>query len=65
MSIQAVLAPLFVQVALTLALLLWTGRVRVAAVRRGEVHVRDIALRQPAWPERVTQIANAYRRGAL
>ena len=60
MSIQAILLPLFVQVALTLFLLFWTGRARVAAVRRGDVHPRDIALRQPNWPKHETQIANAY-----
>jgi hypothetical protein len=60
MSIQAILLPLFVQVALTLFLLFWTGRARVAAVRRGDVHPRDIALRQPSWPKQETQIANAY-----
>jgi len=60
MSVQAVLLPLFVQVALTFVLLLWTERVRVGAIRRGEVHMRDIALREPNWGKRETQIANAY-----
>ena len=32
---------------------------RVTAVRSGVVHPRDIALRQPNWPPRVLQIANA------
>ena len=27
---------------------------------RGEVQLRDIALREPNWPPRTTQIANAY-----
>src|SRR5499426_4639896 len=60
MSIQAILLPLFVQVALTFFLLFWTGRARVAAVRRGDVHPRDIALREQNWPKQETQIANAY-----
>lgn len=60
MSVQAVLLPLFVQVVLTFVLLLWTERVRVGAIRRGEVHIRDIALREPNWGKRETQIANAY-----
>ena len=60
MTIQAVLLPLFVQVILTFVLLLWTERVRVGAIRRGEVHMRDIALREPNWGKRETQIANAY-----
>ena len=44
MSISAILAPLFVQVALTFVLLFWMGRSRVALLRSGEVKVRDIAL---------------------
>jgi hypothetical protein len=60
MSVQAVFLPLLVQVALTFALLFWTGRVRTRAVRAGKVHVRDIALGQQNWPPRPTQIANAY-----
>jgi hypothetical protein len=60
MTIQAVLLPLFVQVILTFALLLWTERVRVGAIRRGEVHLRDVALREPNWGKRETKIANAY-----
>jgi hypothetical protein len=49
MSIPMILAPLFVQVALTFALLFWTGRARVGLVQRGEVHPRDIALREANW----------------
>ena len=60
MTIQAVLLPLFVQVILTFVLLLWAERVRVGAIRRGEVHMRDIALREQKWGKRETQIANAY-----
>jgi hypothetical protein len=44
MTVQAILAPLFVLVALTFALLVWMGAVRFAAVRRREVRVSDIAL---------------------
>ena len=60
MTIPAILAPVFAQVALTFALLIWMGRVRVSTLRSGAVRVRDIALAQRAWPERVTQIGNAY-----
>jgi len=60
MSIQAVLLPVFVQVALTFALMLAMARLRVAAVKRGDPKVKDIALRQPNWPPHVTQVANAY-----
>jgi hypothetical protein len=60
MTVQAILAPLFVLVALTFALLIWMGALRVAAARRGEVHVRDTALGQPNWPPRVQQISNCF-----
>lgn len=60
MSIQAVLAPLFVQVALTFALLIAMATQRGFALTSKQVHYREIALRQPNWPPRVTQIANAF-----
>ncbi|MBX9774557.1 MAG: MAPEG family protein [Xanthobacteraceae bacterium] len=60
MTIQAVLLPLFVQVVLTFVLLFYTGRLRVASVRRGEVKPRDIALREPNWDRPTTQAGNAY-----
>jgi hypothetical protein len=58
--VQAVLLPLFVEVALTFVLLFWMGMARVAVVRRGVVRPGDIALGQANWPPRVTQIGNAY-----
>jgi hypothetical protein len=60
MSIQMVLLPVFVQVALTFALLIWMASTRTASVARGETKIRDIALRQPAWPEQPTKISNCY-----
>lgn len=54
------LYPVFVQIALTFALLVAMGRVRAGAARRGEVKLKDIALGQRAWPDRVTQISNAF-----
>ena len=60
MSIQAVLLPVFVQVALTLVLMFAMARLRVAAVGRGNPKIKDIALRQPNWPVLVTQVGNAY-----
>ncbi|HWL05395.1 MAG TPA: MAPEG family protein [Xanthobacteraceae bacterium] len=61
MTIQAVLAPLFVQVALTFALLLWMGSRRVGAIQRGEVAAGDIALGQKNWSERTLQVGNAFQ----
>ena len=60
MTVPAVLLPVFVQVGLTFFLLFWMGAVRLRALKGREVRVGDIALRQPAWPERPTQISNAY-----
>ena len=57
----SVLAPVFVQVALTFLLLLWSGTLRVRAVRSGVVRGRDIALRQANWPAGIAQINNAYQ----
>ncbi len=60
MSVAAILAPVFVQVGLTFVLLFMMGRARFAAVRAGEVRMRDIALGERAWPPRVTQVANTF-----
>jgi hypothetical protein len=59
MSIQAVLLPLFVHVALVFAL--WAG---MAALRgrafTGGVRYDDIALGERKWPPRATQVGNAF-----
>ena len=60
MSIQLILLPLFVQVVLTFVLGFWSAEARFAAVRRGDVRPRDVALREPNWPKQETKIANAY-----
>ena len=60
MSTAAILLPLLVEVALTLGLLFWLGPNRVGALRRGTVQVKDVALGQKAWPERLLQIGNAF-----
>ena len=60
MSIQAVLLPLFVQVTLTFVLGFWMAYLRTSAITRGEVRMRDIALREPNWPPRATQVGNAF-----
>jgi hypothetical protein len=60
MSIQAVLLPLFVQVTLTFVLLFWMAYLRTTAISKGAVKPGDIALREPGWPSRATQVANAF-----
>ena len=60
MSDIRLLYPVFVQIALTFVLLIAMGRARARAARRGDVKIKDIALGQRAWPDRVTQISNAF-----
>ena len=60
MTVQMILLPVFVQVALTFALLFWMASARRASLTSGETKVRDIALRQQAWPAKATQISNCY-----
>ncbi len=54
------LTPLLVQVALTFVLLFTMGYHRVSSISKGQIRVRDIALRQPNWLEVTTRIGNAY-----
>jgi hypothetical protein len=61
MSVQMVLLPVFVLLGLTFALLLWMVGTRRQALVSGETRIRDIALGEPNWPKRTTQIANCYR----
>jgi hypothetical protein len=60
MSIQMVLAPLFVQVALTFALMFGMMALRSSSLLRGETRYADIAMREPNWPTRATQFAYAF-----
>ncbi len=61
MSAATAFAPVFVMVALTFVLLFSAGIARARALRAGEVREKDIALREPNWPERPTQLINAYQ----
>jgi hypothetical protein len=60
MSVQMVLLPVFVLVGLTFALLLWMTTARTRALTGKEIRFKDIALGQPNWPERATQIGNCF-----
>jgi hypothetical protein len=55
-----VLLPVFVLVGLTFALLLWMVGSRRGALVGGETRIPDVALGQPNWPQRATQIGNCY-----
>jgi hypothetical protein len=61
MSDSAMLAPVFVHVVLVIALVIATGRGRVAAVRAGEVRLKDIALDSSKWPEGLRKLGNNYQ----
>jgi hypothetical protein len=61
MSVQMVLLPVFVSIGLTFFLLLWMTTARTQALRGRETRLKDIALGQPNWPERVTQIGNCFK----
>ena len=60
MSVQMVLLPVFVLVGLAFLLLLWMATARTRALRARETRLKDIALGQPNWPERVAQIGNCF-----
>ncbi len=60
MAIQWVLLPLFVEVILTFALLLWLGVVRRQDVAGGTVKLQQIALREPHWSPRAQQVSYSF-----
>jgi hypothetical protein len=61
MSVQMVLLPVLVQIGLTFALLLWMAGVRRQTLVSGETKIKNIALGQPNWPARATQIGNCFK----
>nr|WP_279292761.1 MAPEG family protein [Methylobacterium goesingense] len=54
------MAPVFAQVLLTFALLFWTGRRRLSAVRGGAAKGRELSLGQRNWPAPAQQAANTF-----
>jgi hypothetical protein len=60
MSTQTLLLPVFAHVLLVFALLALTGSRRRAALIRGEVKMKDIALDNAGWPEPLRKLANSY-----
>jgi hypothetical protein len=61
MTVQMILAPLFVQVVLTFVVGFSLAGLRTGALSRREIIPRDIDLGQPNWPPRATQFANNFR----
>ena len=60
MSLPTVLLPLFVEVALTLGLLVWLFLLRRRDLISRAVHPSKIALREPNWPQRTQQVAYSF-----
>lgn len=60
MSVQAILLPVFVLVALTFVLLFMMAGKRRRALAHGEVRERDVALNSDNWPEDSRRINDAY-----
>ena len=54
------LLPVFAHVLLVFALLGLTGSRRRAAIIRGEVKLKDVALNSAAWPEPLRKLASSY-----
>ena len=61
MSLKAVLLPLFLQVGLSFALLLWLASVRRILLKGLKVKWQDIALKQKPWPDQAQQISNCLQ----
>ena len=60
MSIQMVLLPVFVLVALTFALLLGMAASRNRAFKAGETSYKDVARGEAKWPGRTAQIGDCF-----
>jgi len=60
MSAEMILLPLFVEVILTFALLIWLGPLRARDFRTGLVREEDIALRQPSWSKPTLQVQYSF-----
>jgi hypothetical protein len=60
MTVRAVLLPLFVEVILTLGLLLWLAVRRRNDLTSGAVRPAQIALRERHWTQRTQQVGNAF-----
>jgi len=60
MSIPMILAPLFVQVLLTFAVMMGMVVFRTTALQSGETRYQDIAMREPKWPHRAMLFGNSF-----
>jgi len=58
---KLLLLPAFLHVGLIFLLVFMTGRGRVAAARRGEIRLSDVALDNSKWPDHLRKRANNYQ----
>ena len=58
---KLLLLPALIHVGLVFFLVFMTGSGRVAAARRGEVRLKDIALDASKWPDHLRKRANNYQ----
>ncbi|WP_371345525.1 MAPEG family protein [Ancylobacter sp. IITR112] len=61
MYVTATLLPVFVQVALTFAVLFRLGAVRLKAIRAGGLVREEVVLGDAGWPPIVRQASNCFR----
>ncbi|HTV32535.1 MAG TPA: MAPEG family protein [Methylocella sp.] len=61
MSLKAVLLPLFFQVGLSFALILWLAFERTHLFKSRILKWQDISLKQNRWPDRAQQISNCFQ----
>lgn len=61
MALSTLLLPVFVQIGLTFVIGVWMEVARYSAIQNRTVRPKEILLRQPVWPEKVTQISNNYQ----
>lgn len=61
MSVQAVLLPVFVLVALVFAVLFGMGARRMASLKSGETRIRDIAAGQAKWSVDAAKFGDCYK----
>jgi hypothetical protein len=60
MSTATILAPLFVQVLLTFAVMFGMMVFRTSALQGGTTRFEDIAMREPNWPHRAALFGNSF-----
>ena len=61
MTVAEVLLPVFAHVLLIFILLFWMGKERRGALVSREVQMKNIALDEPNWPKKATQLGNCLK----